>query len=271
MDTVKTNVTEYGRDHEPSCLADWQGWLDRWERQQASLIGEREARFTAMMDVLEILLPADFVALDLCCGPGSMSHRLLSRFPQARVIAADLDPFLLAIGQGALGSYDGRLQWAEVDLRQAEWSDALGGTQFDAVLTTTALHWLPSPDLARLYHQMGTLIRPGGVFLNGDNLKFGLHQSRFRKVAETLRARKPAVDPALPRPENWDEWWDAARQDPTVQEIVAKRDERFAWQQPENWVNPIYDFHVAAIKEAGFAEIDTIWQRFGNRVLMAIR
>lgn len=250
---------------------DWQAWLTRWEAQQSGLILEREARFAAMLDVLEVLLPTDFVALDLCCGPGSISHRLLRRFPHARTVAVDLDPFLLAIGQGALGTFEGRLRWVEADLRQAEWVDALGETQFDAVLTTTALHWLPSPDLARVYYQLGQLIRPGGVLLNGDNLKFGPHQPAFRKVAEALRSYKPAIDPSVPRAEGWEEWWNAARQDAAVKEIVSKRDERFAWRSPSNWVNPLYDFHVAALREAGFVEVDTIWQRFGNRVLMAVR
>jgi SAM-dependent methyltransferase len=251
--------------------AEWQEWLHRWEAQQSGLIGEREARFTAMLDVLEVLLPTDFVVLDLCCGPGSISHRLLQRFPHARSVAVDLDPFLLAIGQGALGTFNGHLRWAEADLRQPDWVEALGETQFDAVLTTTALHWLPTADLTRVYHQLGSLVRPGGVFLNGDNLKFAPHLSSFQKVAETLRARKPTQNPAENHPENWEEWWNAARQDPAVGEIVAQRDARFAWRSPSNWVNPIYDLHVAALREAGFVQVDTIWQRFGNRVLMAVR
>lgn len=251
--------------------ADWRGWLNRWEAQQSGLIMGRESRFDAMLDVLEVLLPADFVALDLCAGPGAISYRVLTRFPQARSVAVDLDPFLLAIGKGALGTLDGRLRWVEADLRQAEWVDAVGEAQFDAVLTTTALHWLPSPDLARLYYQLGKLIRPGGVLLNGDNLKFGPHQPSFKKVAESLRSRKPTANPDLPRPEGWEEWWNAARQDETVKDLVAERDVRFTWRSPNNWVNPIYDFQVAALREAGFVEIDTVWQRFGNRVLMAVR
>ncbi|MCC6454080.1 MAG: class I SAM-dependent methyltransferase [Caldilineaceae bacterium] len=262
-------VTEINSTSAPA--VDWGDWLNRWEAQQSGLIVEREARFSAMLDVLEVLLPADFVALDLCSGPGSISHRVLKRFPQARTVAVDLDPFLLAIGKGALGDFGGRLSWQEADLRQPAWIEALGATHFDAVLTTTALHWLPSPDLARVYHQLGNLIRPGGILLNGDNLKFGPHQASFRKVAETLRSRKPASSSDSPRAEEWAEWWEAARQDASVQALVAQRDERFSWRSPDNWVNPIYDFHAAALREAGFVEVDTIWQCFGNRVLMAVR
>jgi trans-aconitate methyltransferase len=70
---------------------DWLGWLRRWDAQQG-YVPDREARFAAMFDALAELLPASFVALDLACGPESISQRLLGRFPDARAIAADIDP-----------------------------------------------------------------------------------------------------------------------------------------------------------------------------------
>ncbi|MQA16932.1 MAG: methyltransferase domain-containing protein [Pseudonocardiaceae bacterium] len=53
-------------------------------------------RFTAMFDVLAELLPASLVALDLACGSGSISQRLLARVPGARAVAVDVDPVMLA-------------------------------------------------------------------------------------------------------------------------------------------------------------------------------
>ena len=44
---------------------DWKRWLQRWDAQQSGYVPEREARFQIMLDVLEALLPAEFVALDL--------------------------------------------------------------------------------------------------------------------------------------------------------------------------------------------------------------
>src|SRR5215211_1608203 len=94
-----------------SAAVDWAGWLRRWDVQQTGYLPDHEARFQAMLDVLEILLPAQFVALDLACGPGAISQRLLSRFPKARSIAVDLDPVLLTMGQAVLGNMGGRLRW----------------------------------------------------------------------------------------------------------------------------------------------------------------
>lgn len=96
----------------PVRSGDWRGWLQRWDAQQEGYVPEREARFSAMFDVLAELLPASFVAVDLGCGPGSLSQRLLTRFPAAQAIALDMDPVMLALGQGALGTAGGRLRWA---------------------------------------------------------------------------------------------------------------------------------------------------------------
>ena len=42
---------------------DWHSWLRRWDVQQTGYLPDREARFTAMFDVLEALLPDEFIAL----------------------------------------------------------------------------------------------------------------------------------------------------------------------------------------------------------------
>jgi trans-aconitate methyltransferase len=92
------------------------------------LLPDREARFQAMLDVVEVLLPEEFVALDLACGPGAISQRLLSRFPKARSIAVGLDPVLLTMGQAVLGNMGGRLRWVEADLMTPEWVGKLGAS-----------------------------------------------------------------------------------------------------------------------------------------------
>ena len=112
-------------------IVDWQSWLHRWDAMQTAYIPDREARFQAMFDLLqaraeEAAFPESLVVVDLACGPGAISGRLLERFPRARCVGVDFDPALLALGQGALGDLEGRLRWVEADLRDpgtvpAEW------------------------------------------------------------------------------------------------------------------------------------------------------
>jgi trans-aconitate methyltransferase len=211
----------------------------------------------------------------LACGPGSISQRILTRFPEARCVAVDYDPVLMAIGQGALGSMDGRLRWVEADLDDDAWSDKLGEGQFDAVLSTTALHWLPLDRLLKVYVRLGTIVRPGGVVLNGDNLDFAPHLPTFQKIAEAVKERcqKDAFEHR--DVENWEQWWDALQQEAAVTDLIAEQKRRYAdkrrrWEEPD-WIEPIADIHEAALRNAGFREVGTIWQNMDNRVIMAIR
>src|SRR5580658_4938553 len=92
-------------------------WIDRWDRQQEVYMPDREERFTALIDAVEAGAGRpDPLVLDLGCGPGSLSVRLLDRIPAASVLAIDADPLLLALGQAAYAGRPG-LRFAEGDLR----------------------------------------------------------------------------------------------------------------------------------------------------------
>jgi SAM-dependent methyltransferase len=256
--------------HAPSQI-DWQSWLRRWDTQQAGYIPDREQRFTVMFDALAVLLPESFVALDLACGPGSISQRLLNRFPGARAVAVDIDPVLVAVGRGALGTLDGRLRWVETDLASPDWVAALGEEQVDAVLSTTALHWLTAEQLVGLYRDLGRLVRPGGVFLNGDNMAFGPELPALRRLGQHAEDDLWSDTAFAARGiETWQEWWDALAQEPSLAPLLAERERRFA-SKPRQESPPIFDVHVVALRDAGFREVGTIWQVMTNRVLMAVR
>lgn len=249
---------------------DWAGWLRRWDAQQEGYVPEREARFTAMFGALAELLPGSFTALDLGCGPGSLSQRLLARFPGARAIAVDIDPVMVAVGRGALGSADGRLRWIEADLASPGWLDELDGTQVDAVLSTTALHWLEPEPLGRLYRDLGRLLRPGGLFLNGDHLAFGPALPTLARLSQrTLDEQWTDASFAARGIETAEQWWDALALEPAFTPLLTERTRRFAGKRRQE-TPPGFDVHVAALREAGFAEVGTIWQLLSNRVLLAV-
>ncbi len=247
----------------------WHHWLERWDAQQSSYLPCREERFQIMLDAIAHLLPASFTAIDLACGPGAISQRLLNRFLQATCIAIDYDPVLLAIGQGVLGSMGDRLRWIEADLTQDDWLEQMGGTQIDAVLTTTALHWLPIDRLVHLYQKLGQIVRPGGVFLNGDHLYFPPHLATVQRLAKAVQAQQEEQAFSVRNQEDWQQWWQAIEQEEDLEELLTERHRRFQPRFTEH--EPTLVIHEAALQEAGFREVSTIWQRFDDRILLAVR
>lgn len=254
----------------PQTRTPWSAWLDSWDTQQSGYLPDREGRFTVMLDALEAVLPEDFVAVDLACGPGSVSQRLLARFPAARSVAVDLDPVLLTLGRGALGECGGRLRWVEADLRTPGWTDALGVDRVDAVLTSTALHWLTAPELLAVYRTLADLIRPGGLFLNGDHLHYGTAQPTLAGIAATVTRRRHDQAFAPGGTEDWAGWWDRMAREGGELLPFAERERRFADRQ-RGFTPPDFAAHHAALTAAGFAEVDVLWQNLDNRVLAAVR
>jgi SAM-dependent methyltransferase len=246
-------------------------WLRRWDRQQEGYVPEREARFTAMFDAIATLLPPSFVALDLACGPGSISQRLLARFRGARAVAVDIDPVLLALGRGTVGTVDGRLKWVEADLTSPGWLAALGERRVDVVLSSTALHWLWPDDLARVYRDLAGLMIGGGLLFNADHMAYGQQSPTLARLSGRTLDREWSDEAFAARGiETAEQWWAALAREPGMEPLFAERARRFEGKQRQE-TPPDFDFHVAALRDAGFREVESIWQALSNRVLLAVR
>ena len=245
-------------------------WLARWDRQQEGYIPSRDRRFGTMFDVLAAQLPPEFVALDLGCGPGSLSARLLDRFPGARVEAVDFDPVLIHLGQNALAGRRERMRWVETDLRDPAWRRRLQAERFDAVLSTTALHWLDEPTLRRLYQDLSEVVRPGGVVMNGDHLAYPTDRPTIAGIADRVQERQRAEARGRPEFEDWESWWSHLEHEPTLAALFAERRRRFPAHHGDEPALTL-EAHASALRAAGFAEVDVVWQEFDDRVLLAVR
>jgi SAM-dependent methyltransferase len=245
---------------------DFANWLARWDAQQQRHIPDREERFTAMVDAVAAFAGPEPRVLDLGCGPGSLSARVLDRIPGASIVAIDADPVLLAIGRGALGGR-AALQFVDADLR-GEWVHALPAPgPYDAAVSTTALHWLGLEQLVHLYNALAGVLRPGAVFLDGDRLDFDHDQRTIAAAAHLVRPEWPDAPEGA---EDYDAWWDAVVADPALATEVVEREQR--WQKhPHEDESHSYEFHRSALFSAGFVEVGTLWQHLANRVLVAIR
>ncbi|MEV4616834.1 class I SAM-dependent methyltransferase [Kitasatospora sp. NPDC049258] len=244
----------------------WDGWQRSWDRQQGWYLPDREERFRVMLDTVEAHAGAAPRVLDLACGTGSITERLLARLPGAVSVGVDLDPALLAIARGHFAA-EPRLMLATADLRDPRWVERLPEGPYDAVVTATALHWLETDDLVRLYGDLAGLLRPGGVFLNADHtpepgipLLTAADEAFQRRRQERERA-EGVLD--------WAQWWAAAAADPLLAEHVAARDliygaHRDPQSHPAGW-------HTARLVEAGFREAGVLWRSATDSLVAAVR
>lgn len=242
--------------------------LRRWDVQQASYVTHHSARFDMMVDVIEQVIPADGVVVDLACGPGSISARLLDRMPEVRSVAVDYDPVLLELGRQALASHGDRLRFVDVDLFDPDWTDVLGGMSVHAVLSSTALHWLPAHVLTRVYADVYRILEPGGVLLNADHLRHLDGRELFAELSrrDDERTQRRGRADGVP---TWQEWWEEVVAVDHYARLAAERERRFAERPP----NPDLSlaFHVNAMLMAGFAEAGSVWQHFDDYIVLARR
>ena len=250
-------------------------WIDRWDRQQEVYMPDREERFTALIDAVEASAgQPDPLVLDLGCGPGSLAVRLLARLPEATVVAVDADPVTLALGRAAYADLPG-LRFLSLDLRAADWASRLSlepGRPADAVVSTTALHWLSAAELRDLYATLAGLLRPGGVFLDGDHFRQDETAApvltRLDRALEEREAQRRYPDGHADRAEDWDQWWQSVAADPALTEAAAERARGHVHHGSEGARLAV---HTDALRAAGFAEVGTLWQRGSSRVLCGVR
>jgi SAM-dependent methyltransferase len=249
-------------------------WIGRWDAQQEWYMPDREDRYTVLIDAVEAGAGrGDPLVLDLGCGPGSLAVRLLDRMPAARVVAVDSDPLLLALGRAAHGGLAG-LRFADQDLRQPGWTDRLGlDRAVDAAVSTTALHWLDAAQLRAMYAELVTVLRPGGLMLDGDHLKEDpAAVPGLARLGDAIgeRGARRRLDGRDEQREDWKAWWAAATTDPALAGPAAERERRRLSEDHHGSESVLLVQHIAALRAAGFAEIGTLWQYGENRILCAV-
>ncbi|MEV8589373.1 class I SAM-dependent methyltransferase [Streptomyces sp. NPDC051180] len=245
---------------------DWAAWQQSWDRQQEWYMPDREERFRVMLDMVEAVVGPKPRVLDLACGTGSITDRLLRRFPDSTSTGVDLDPALLAIAGGHFAG-DPRVTLVEADLKDPEWTARLPHGAYDAVLTATALHWLHSEPLTALYGQLAGLVRDGGVFMNADHM---IDTSTPRINAAERAHRHAAMDRAKAAGAlDWAEWWALAAEDPQLAGPTARRFEIYGEHADGDMPSPRW--HAETLRAAGFAEARPVWASPSDTLLLAVR
>ncbi|HJG62006.1 MAG TPA: class I SAM-dependent methyltransferase [Enorma massiliensis] len=97
--------------------------------------------------------------LDVGCGTGMLSERLLGAFPSCHLAGVDLSPAMVECARARLA---GRAEVREADAERLPFHDGA----FDLVVCNDSFHHYPDPDRAAF--QMWRVLRKGGALVLGD-------------------------------------------------------------------------------------------------------
>jgi trans-aconitate methyltransferase len=244
-----------------------ESWQRSWDRLEEMLVPDREHQISALLDVVEAMAGTTPTIVDLACGPGTITRRLFNRLPRARSIALDVDPVLLTIASATFAD-DDRVQVVRADLRDRGWGVGLPNGQVDAVVTATALHWLPEDAVRRLYRDLAGLVRPGGVVAHSERMPLADLPRLGPALAEIAQRPRAGRDDGQAR---WDAWWEQASSEPALQPAMTQRRAVFETTYPTEEFSPPADWHVTALRDAGFAEAGVIWRSGPAAVVAAVR
>jgi tRNA (cmo5U34)-methyltransferase len=192
------------------------------------------------VELLAALAPPAAHVLDLGGGTGALSAAVLGDLPEVRVTVLDVDSAMLGEGRRRLARFGDR-----VEFREASFLDPLPAA--DAVMASLALHHVHDLDAkTRVYRAIHTALVPGGVFVNLD-------------AAITDGPRLSAL--IFRR-------WAAGMAEHGISESEA-RDHFAAWADEDRYF-PL-DEELAALRRAGFAEVECFWRRGASAVCCALR
>lgn len=158
-----------------------------------------EAERTRPCDELLARVPGPVrTAVDLGCGPGNSTERVLARWPGARVTALDSSPDMVAAARARLPG----VEVIEADL--AGWDDP---GPFDLLLANAVLQWVP--DHEAVFPALLGRLAPGGSLAvqMPDNLDEPSHRLMREVAADPRWAGRIGDAAALRTPRRPAEWY----------------------------------------------------------------
>lgn len=169
--------------------------------------------------------------LDLGAGTGLFSGELALPLPNASVDLVDSSAAMLAVADQMLDLYAVERTIYEQDLRAP-----LPQGPYDIVISALAIHHLPHPDQRDLYRRVREVMRPGGVFVNAEQVAGGtpaldaLYEETWHREVVALGASPREIDEAV---------------------------QRMAYDLPA----PV-STHLSWLAEAGFSQVDCLYKRY---------
>ncbi len=163
--------------------------------------------------------------LDLGCGNGNITAKLISEFPDANYLLVDASAEMISICRKQFQKY--KVRYANTYFKDFEFKT----DTFDLVVAGFSLHHCEDAEKQQMFRKIYTSLKPGGRFLYSDLMISKDHPDH----PELLKTWKDFVSKTFPDGEKWD--W------------IMEHYEAF--DRPAN-----YQDQVEWLRNSGFADIE---------------
>jgi tRNA (cmo5U34)-methyltransferase len=188
--------------------------------------------------------------LELCCGEGLLSQAILQRYESCQVTGLDGSPVMLARARERLKPLGQRFTAQHFDLEAGDWRNPK--PQFQAVVTSLALHHLDDAGKQQLYGDIFKILSPGGIFLSADLINPLTNESSLLAAQDweaEVRRRCLEIDGNAGMFERFQETqWNLFRYPDEMDKPSAVTD------------------HLRWLEQAGFENIDLYWLFAGHAI-----
>jgi tRNA (cmo5U34)-methyltransferase len=230
---------------------DWasESYVEEWVRRQQAEDPIRAERFQLMCDLFPFSKDAPVTILDVGAGYGPVSTFILDRYPHATCVAQDGSEPMLNRARTLIARYGERFKTYHSDLFETGWLPKQFGP-FAAAVSSSCLHNLRDFErISEIYRDIREHLRAGGVFLNLDLINAPtaeLHQCYDAVVARRRRRDGAPAD------------------DVGAMVRSGGRSSATATTGP---FPATLDQHMAALRAAGFKDVDCFWKELGRALV----
>jgi tRNA (cmo5U34)-methyltransferase len=195
------------------------GHYDDWVR---TAIPSYDQLFGKAVELLPFAADAELEVLDLGAGTGLFAAHVARSHPRAAFVLCDLAAEMLELARQRFEALPNRAELRESDLREIDAHE-----RYDAVISSLAIHHLEHDEKRALFGRIFRALRPGGVFVNVDQ----------------VRGETPAFEALY-----WDSWLRMVRAAGAAEEqIQASIERRRRFDRDARLAD-----QVAWLREAGF-------------------
>ncbi len=193
--------------------------------------------------------------LELGCGTGELTLQVLQQCPNAEVVAIDYSPRMINVIQEKLEfhGYQEKVQLRQLDF--GAWANEqtghdIGGN-FDAVISSLAIHHLSDEMKGKLFQKIARSLKPNGRFWNADPLL-----PEFPELSDIYEQSR----------QRW-----AQQQGLDLDQVRNKigQSETYGYSSHDQLAT--LDTHFQLLQQAGFSKTAVIWKYYNLGVFGGLR